>query len=213
MNVTVSDILGGAVEQLRLVAGPVLLVYLLLVGLGTVVDGELGGPQLSDFLTFPLSIGMMAAQFGLTRAALGAAGYDVAGGFWRFFFLSLLLSIIIGVGFLVLIVPGIVLIVRMSAAVPAHFAEDLPIGEAMSASWDRTGEIFWPLLLAFALLWVPAVLLAAWAFLWNAAGITDPVAAILFNLGWNAAIIGGWFVSLAAYRITTTSPSVAEVFA
>src|SRR5687767_710907 len=98
MKVTVSDILQRAGEQLRLVAAPAVLVYLLLVAFGTVVDAELAGPEMSDFLNLPLSFAMIAGQFGLTRAALSADGYDVAGGFWRFFFLSLLLSIVIGIG-------------------------------------------------------------------------------------------------------------------
>ena len=213
MKVTVSDILQRAGEQLRLVAAPAVLVYLLLVAFGTVVDAELAGPEMSDFLNLPLSIAMIAAQFGLTRAALSADGYDVAGGFWRFFFLSLLLSIVIGIGLVFLIVPGVILIVRLSAAVPALFAEDLAIGEAMSASWERTGEIFWPLLLAISLVWVPTALFFGWAVFGSLEGLTNPVGVLIFNLGWNAVMIAGWFFSLAAYRITTTSPSVAEVFA
>jgi len=213
MTVTVSDIVGRAVEQLRLVARPALLVFLVLVALGTVVDAELAGAEMSDLLNLFLSIGMMVGQFGLIRAALVADGYDVAGGFWRFFFLSLVLSIAFGIGLLVLIVPGIVLMVRLSAAVPALFAEDLAIGEAMSVSWERTGEIFWPLLLAFTIVWVPTLLFLAWAFLGSPEGLTDPLMALAFNLAWNAVLFAGWFLSLAAYRLTTTNPSIAEVFA
>lgn len=213
MKVTVSDIVAGTVEQMRLVALPALLVYLLLVAFGTVVDGDLAGPEMSDFLGFLLSFVMIAAQFGLTRAALRAGGYDVAAGFWRFFFLSLLLSIFIGIGFVLLIVPGIVAIVRLSAAVPALFAEDLAIGEAMNVSWERTRGIFWPLLLAFSIVWVPTLLFFAWAVFGSPEGFADPVAALVFNLGWNAVLVAGWFFALAVYRIATSSTSVAEVFA
>lgn len=212
MTVTVSDILGEAVEQARPVIIPVALVYSLTVAIGTVADAELAGADMSGLLSFLLSCALLVAQFGLTRAALGAAGYDVGGGFWRFFFLSLIVSIATGLAFLLLVIPGIIVLVRLSAAVPALFAEDLAIGEAMNASWERTREIFWPLLLAFSIVWVPTVLTIAWAFLGSGDGMTNPVSAIIFNLCWNAVLVFGWFLSIAAYRITTTN-TVAEVFA
>lgn len=73
----------------------------------------------------------------------------------RFFVLSLMLGLSIGLGMLLLIIPGVILYLRLLVAIPILMSEGNSSLDAMSESWERTrgkaGQIFVSLLPALGL--------------------------------------------------------------
>lgn len=213
MVVTSREVFTKTAELARDSSIPGLATYLLLVGLGVVVDAELYGWEASNLLTFVISIISLIAQYQLTRAALSSGGCEPVAAFGSFFILGIVLTIAIGLGFLALVVPGVVLVVRWSASIPALLAEDLSVGEALSRSWDQTRESFWSLLQVFGILWVPALLAMGLAFFTSPIGVPSPMSALASNLVFNGAVIGGWFAAVAVYLLTAQRHTIADVFA
>jgi hypothetical protein len=81
---------------------------------------------------------------------------------------SLLVSLLMGLGFMLLIVPGVILTCGLLLTPSALVLEDISGGPAaMGRSWELTkgfrGKIFGALLVAFVLLLVPGIALGAFA--------------------------------------------------
>lgn len=81
---------------------------------------------------------------------------------------SLLVSLLMTIGFVLLIVPGIIIACGLLVTPSALVLEDIPGGTtAMGRSWELTkgyrGKIFGALLVAFVLLLVPGIALGAFA--------------------------------------------------
>ena len=55
--------------------------------------------------------------------------------------LALLIAIVVGVGFLLLIIPGIILAVFLAMAVPAFIIERKGVTESMSRSWQLVSKL------------------------------------------------------------------------
>ena len=215
MRLTPSDIFRRTYELLTANAAPVVVVFLLLTALGTIVDGALAGEEMVDFLYLLLSLLTLGAQYGLTRVALAAGGQTPAAGFLfgRYFLLSIILTIVVLIGFVLLIVPGVILTIRLAASVPALIAEDLGPREALDSSWRQTKDHFWPLLQLFAAIFVVPGLIYGWASFDAGEGPIPLVPALIANAAFNAALIVGWHASTAVYLLTARRETLAEVFA
>ncbi|HET6526174.1 hypothetical protein [Sphingopyxis sp.] len=111
------------------------------------------------------------------------------------FGVGLLFGLGVGLGLLLLILPGIYLAARWYLAVPTLLAEDMGVSEALSASWDRTEQY-----------WLSCAIVAVLAFLWQilpiAAGslISLPNDDALWSwmLFSNALSQAGWLFGVAA---------------
>ena len=66
----------------------------------------------------------------------------------------------IGFGFVLLIVPGLILIVRWVAVLPVVLAEDRPAMDSFGDSWEMTRGHFWSILGAIVILFVMAIIVA-----------------------------------------------------
>lgn len=111
------------------------------------------------------------------------------------FGVGLLFGLGVGLGVLLLILPGIYLAARWYLAVPILLAEDMGVSEALSASWDRTEQY-----------WLSCAIVATMAFLWQILPIAAGSLLVLSNdkalWGWmlfsNALSQAGWLFGVAA---------------
>lgn len=119
---------------------------------------------LFDLASFVVSL--VAGYWLLTRF-LAAQGRDGggAGRFWHYLAMSILSMIALVVGFLLLIVPGLILLVRWAAA--AGFVIDAKEGvtDALAASWRATKGHSW------AIFFAGLIIAVCLAILGGAAGI------------------------------------------
>ncbi len=111
--------------------------------------------------------------------------------------MSLLIGIAAGLACLLLIVPGILLVVMWSLAVPAKVLENLGATDAMTRSSDLTkgdrGRVF-VIWLLFIILGFAVGMLLRWP-VEMAAGIRSIFAMRFATPGWQAAILASTFVS------------------
>lgn len=106
--------------------------------------------------------------------------------------LSFLIAIIVGIGFVLLFVPGVILLVFLSMAVPAFIVERRSVSESMSRSWNLVSGSWWHVLGAIVV----------------AAIISGVVSGILGAIGGDS-FIGTWIFS--AIAATLTAPFFALV--
>jgi hypothetical protein len=123
----------------------------------TVSTRSFGAVLLGGLIAAAIAVIISAAlQAALTRgAALATVGdpIDVEAsyryGFRRFgsvFWISLLVGLVVAIGFLLLIIPGIIFLTMLAVAIPALIVEDRRGTDAMSRSWNLVKGHFWHVL-------------------------------------------------------------------
>lgn len=207
------NLLGGTAAELRrdpVAAGAALIP---LVGLG--MWGDQGGEGAIRLTFFATSIVSFILQYGLTRRAMRAGGLlavDAPGNVGAMFLLNLVSNLGILLGFLLLIVPGIWLSARWSAAVPILFAEEPRSSEAMAVSAVRTRPMLLPIVAAFAILYAPFLLALIASILLPEGELVSPAISLAINLALSISQIAGWYLAISIYRATRPEP-VEAVFA
>ncbi len=106
--------------------------------------------------------------------------------------LALLVALIVGVGFILLVIPGIIFLVFLSMSVPAFIIERRGVTDSISRSWNLVSGSWWHV---FGVIIVAAII----------AGIVN---GILTAIG-GSTFIGAWLLSAIAQIIT--APFVALV--
>lgn len=155
------------IELVQATVAPMLLFVVLIAGLGTL--GEVGGavdPERLWGLGLHIDPGRTTA-WGVAAALAGLVA-NVAGGYlllvrmleakgrlapgdtriWAYVGLSILVGLGTVLGFVALIVPGVIVMVRWSAAPAFLVGERAGITEAMSMSWDATKDAAWSIFFA-----------------------------------------------------------------
>ena len=140
----------------------------------------------------------------LTRGAAGALiGRDVdVSASYQYAFsrlgpligLAILIALVVGVGFILLIIPGIIFLVFLAVSVPAFIIEGLGVTDSMSRSWKLVSGSWWHVL---------AVILVA-------AIIAGVINGILTAIGGNT-FFGVWILSAIAQIITAPFVSLVSV--
>jgi len=138
----------------------------------------------------------------LTRGAAGALigrDVDVSASYGYAFSrlgpligLALLVALVVGIGFILLVIPGIIVLVFLAVSVPAFIIEGLGVTDSMSRSWKLVSGSWWHTL---------GVILVA-------AIIAGVINGILTAIGGNT-FFGVWILSAIAQIIT--APFVALV--
>lgn len=108
--------------------------------------GILGG-ILTIFLIIPLQIGMVHAHLAVSKgdkAEFSSLKYGF-GRYWQSIGVSLLTALIVMVGFVFLIIPGIYLAVKLSQTSYRFVEDELGVIDAIKASWEDTKGHWWPL--------------------------------------------------------------------
>jgi hypothetical protein len=141
-------------------------------------------------------------QGSLTRGAAGAligrdvdvkSSYEYAfSRLWGLIGLAILIALVVGVGFLLLFIPGVIFLVFLAVSVPAFIIERLGVTESMSRSWKLVSGSWWHVL------WVILV----------AGLIAGVINGILTAIGGHT-FLGVWIMSTIAQIIT--APFVALV--
>jgi Membrane domain of glycerophosphoryl diester phosphodiesterase len=152
----------------------------------------------------------------------------VAGGEWRsnrfgaVFGVSMLSGIGILFGYLLLIIPGIILTVRWMVCVPSVIGTADGVGEAIRDSWEKTRGHFWPLFFASLIALLPVALVMAitgyYGFQEAQAGRVDLLNSTWMSVGTNLvstlSSILNWHLAVAAYEaIATPRETLEEIFA
>lgn len=185
-----------------------------LTGVGMFVD------QMSDLSasTLIFSVVSFAMGYVLTVQLLREGGLvprGLASGFGGYFGTSLLSGLGIGLGFLLVIIPGLVLFVRWSPAYGYVMGEGEGVTDALGKAWAATGAHFWPLLLAF----LPAIALNIAGVMIYVLGSDDDgtltlSASTFANLGMTLAGVAITVLGIAAFALLRDrSDALAEVFA
>jgi hypothetical protein len=162
-----------------------------------------GRTLLLSAITYFIAIAIQQLLLGaLTRGAAGALlGREVdVSASYRYAFsrlggligLALLVALIVGVGFILLIIPGIIFLVFLSMSVPAFIIERRGVTDSISRSWNLVRGSWWHV---FGVIVVAAII----------AGIVN---GILTAIG-GSTFIGAWILSAIAQIIT--APFVALV--
>lgn len=164
----------------------------------TVTDG---GSDFGQAIIASILLGLISAAIwmlltgALTRGAAGAlVGRPIdVGGSYRaalarlggLIGLSLLVALIVGIGFVLLFIPGLIMLVFLSMAVPAFIIERRGVTDSMSRSWNLVSGSWWHV---FGAIVVAAIL----------SGI---VSGIIGALGGDS-LIGAWITSAIASILT-----------
>ena len=138
----------------------------------------------------------------LTKGAAGSllgrevdvkASYSYAlSRLWGLIGLAILVGLVVGIGFLLLFVPGLIFLVFFAVATPSFVIERLGVTAAMSRSWNLVKGKWWHTLGVIAIAFI----------------ITSIITRVLTAIG-GASFIGVWLTSAIAQIIT--APFVALV--
>lgn len=220
-KLTAGQLLGTTGRLLREHAVMAVVAFVAMVAAGTAYD--LARPN--SFSNLPASIAAMVAQFALVRAMLNREGRlsRTSRAGLAFVGLAILSSLGVMAGFVLLIVPGVILTIRWSTAVPTLLAEEVTVSDSLSISWQRTKGQMLPIFLAFLPALVPLLGLVGIGFMVGVAEETGGEAwatmspltdAILTNICIHLWEIYGVFLSVAIYLgITRPQVQIEEVFA
>ncbi|HEX8225506.1 MAG TPA: hypothetical protein VF605_16960 [Allosphingosinicella sp.] len=130
---------------------------------------------------------------------------------WALLGLNLLSGIAILFGLILLVLPGVYLLVRWSAAVPALIAEDSDISASFGLSAEAVAGRFWHVFAAMAVVWTPGLV-----GLLVSVMVPDGellMASLILNLSLNVCLIAGWHLAVAIYAGRQDGRALAEVFA
>lgn len=115
-----------------------------------------------------MALGQAATVFAVSEISLGrsttvgAAFARVRSRMWRLVDVMISQGLRVMIGFVLFVIPGILLMLRYSVAVPAAVLEDLKASAALKRSTSltegRRGEAFLILLLSFLLSWIASIL-------------------------------------------------------
>lgn len=118
----------------------------------------------NTLVNLPIAVVSLIGKLGLMWAALRVMGGKSAslseairkGGsyFWPGFGISLLTGLGVGLGLLLLIIPGLFLMTMWCVALPAYIERDNGVGEAMSRSAELTKGSRWVIFALIAGLWI-----------------------------------------------------------
>lgn len=181
-------------------AVPVAITILVLTALGTAWDYYYP----DSWLSLPLNIASAIAQYWIVRQALAREGMLAAkltGAPASYFGVSVVSGIGILFGFMLLIVPGILLTLRWMPAVPLVLGvERLHTNDALGEAWERTRGHWQAIGAAYLLTLIPFAG-AMFAYAWEAFETPERLAALgaanaLLNL-WMAL---NWMLSVAVYQ-------------
>lgn len=182
--------------------------------MGAVVD-QMPDVGAGSLISAVVSIGLgFVLTVNLLRGG-GLAPAGLAAGFGGYFGLSLLSSLGMALGLLLLVIPGLVLFVRWAPAYGHVLVDGDGVTEGLGKSWEQTGVHFWPLALAL----LPPVALnlgagAVYLLATDEHGLISVPVSVLANGAISAAGAAITVVGIAAYALLRDRrDELAEVFA
>jgi hypothetical protein len=205
-------LVGETTHLLRVNAGIALAALCLMTILGTVGDHYPGSAGISGIASFFVTL---AFQYEISRTLL--VHYDLVDGrpsrrrLWALLGVNLISGLGIVLSLLIFILPGVYLIVRWSAAVPALIAEDSGVYESLGLSAEAVDGRFWHIFAAILVVWAPCLAgLIASDLVPEGETLIE---GLVNNLSINLSLIAGWHLAVAIYAGRQDGGRLAEVFA
>lgn len=186
-------------------------------GFGVWIDDQ--NPSWSAQLTMLIAPVILQGllQYLLLRNAFGAAaGSWVGRALAPVIVVTLQLGLwtVVGLGYMLLLLPGLYLAARTSAALGMATVEHSGLFASIAGSWRRTRGSVWPLVIVHAILLFPIVALLAGLFAAALMGQGIAYESIEFrvitNLAFGVVTMAGWAVVGAVYRLTDPSRGAHE---
>ena len=182
---------------------PTGLYVLVMAAAGTIADITETADGASGIMA--VNIVGLVAGFVLCRTLVEKAGLlrpGVSKGFGSYFGLALLSNIATVVGFVLLIVPGVLLLVRWLPAFGFLLGDGENVDQSLSSSWRRTQGHFWALFLgALVLLPVLFISTAAYAMVEEVQDAPTTVAFVIANLALYVSTAAWTAYGIAAYAL------------
>lgn len=150
-QVTVGQLLSGTFEELKGIKKEIGIYLASFFVAGLIVD-------FLEVLRSPMglatTIGYFVGQYWLYREALTKAGitYDPSLKGFSFFFMAILLFLPLYFGFLLFVIPGILLAAKWIMAPTYLVAEEINLFEAIGGSWNASSNNLASIALAFTLI-------------------------------------------------------------
>jgi len=163
------------------------------------------------FLSNMISIGL---EYWLIRQALEREGrLDGRAGFGSLFGLNLLSGLAVLASCLLLIVPGIYLAARWSAADAALLSEGEGVSAALGKSWEMTASHIWPIVGALLVVYGP-VFGVSFGIGFSLGDTIPVLISAVTNLLIFTGLAFGWLMGIAIYALLQpATDTLAEVFA
>lgn len=132
---------------------------------GTFIGGVIGGGLIVAVIYLALVGAAQAATvFAVSDLYLGgpatiASSFkQVRGNVGKILGVMFLTGLVVGVGFILLIVPGVILLCRTGIAIPAAMIEGQGPRDALSRSWELTKGFAMQIFLIFLLVWIIGII-------------------------------------------------------
>jgi hypothetical protein len=149
-----------------------------------------------------LSGSLVYAVVDLQRAGRASAGACLARGLKvmpKVFLVTLLYSLIVGVGFIMLVVPGFVFMLMFAVCVPAAIVEGLGPVEALNRSYALTKGYKGLMFITYFVCWL-LILVLSWVLVWS------------FARGGNIGLLPAMILQTAALGMLNSSLHVLTVY-
>lgn len=185
-----------------------------LSGVGVLIDqlDEVGNANLL-FSVFSVALGFLLTVQLLLKGGLVQGA--MSNGIGSYFGLSILSALGIIIGFLLLVVPGIVLFVRWLPAYGYVLGEGEGVTDGLGKAWAQTGPHFWPIALALLVpVGINIAALTGFVLGSDEAGMVSLPLSLLANTAISVAGLAITAIGIASYALLRdTSAQIAEVFA
>lgn len=179
----------------------------------TLLDLVLPGEDLGALASFIGGIGNFFITYHVTETLLRSEGLMTTGqrAYGSVLGISILSTLGAGIGFALLVVPGLYLFARWSIATPLAIAEGRNTSDAMAESWRRTASSVWALVAVFSvyILGVVAMIALAIAGIISVENTGAESAPALFvgNLVSTSLAMVAVLISVAIYRALSNDTS------
>jgi Membrane domain of glycerophosphoryl diester phosphodiesterase len=208
----VGELFGALGEQVR--ANPVITVLAIVC----LTIGNLALDQASKSGSFAAAgIMSLVGQYYVTRSALNRSGLlpdGFRGKFGSFWGMNIITGVLILLGCVLLIVPGLFLAARWFVAGPTILAEEKSAGEGMSESWELMKDSTWHVVGALLVLYAVGIGLGVVPDLFFPSDHVPLAAQAVSYLFIFTASVLSWLMSVGAYQLVARrNQTLAEVFA
>lgn len=187
----------------------VLVAGIVMTAVGVLLDLSSDGRSTNILFSFAALI----FQWRITTFLLAEFGKGASEGSGSIIGVSFLSGFGIVLGLILLVIPGIILFVRWSIAVPIVLSERQGASAALRESWYRTEGHFWPIFGLFLLIYVPVLIVG-----FGVGALLPATMALATSIAINAAatlaLIVGWHAAIALFFASDPpAQALEEVFA
>lgn len=211
MTLGFNEILASTWQLLRAHSPRAGLAIAVLTGLGFLIDS---GIVESSGFNAVINGATLAFQYWLTRSLLQELDYAMPERprGWAFVGLGIVSGLAILLGLVLLVVPGVILLVRWSIAMPCLLSSDDGIFDCMRRSWHQTEGHFWPVFTGFLAVYLPPLVLGLGGLAAAEWGGQPYAGILLAGLALNMALVAGWLAAVAIFAMLNPAPALVETF-